>query len=431
MSNRLLKVYAIAVLLGVITGIVSSCFQLAIQYLDTYMSQSFSYIKDHGGPVGLFSTLLSMVMVYIAWLMVRDIAPEAAGSGIPEIEGALAHVRPIFWRRLLPVKFVAGVISISSKLVFGREGPTIQMGGNLGDMLGEFFKLTQARRDILIMAGAAAGLASAFNAPLAGVLFVMEELRYEFNFTFTNFKLVAIACMMATIAMHCIIGSGPAISMDVFEQPNLQSLWLFFLFGIMVGFVGLLFNKGMMLTLALMDKITKKRTRVGYVLLVGALAGYFAYYQPNVVGGGYSIIHQAVTLTPGFSVLITLIVVRFFTTMISYSTGAPGGFFAPMLALGSLLGTAAFYVLNYLIEDLTVHPGMFAVAGMGALFSAAVRAPITGIILVVEMTQNYSLILPLMVSCLTSTTIMQLAADQPIYTQLLRRTLKKERQLVR
>ncbi len=100
-----------------------------------------------------------------------------------------------------------------------------------------------------------------------------------------------------------------------------------------------------------------------------------------------------------------------------------------MLALGAVLGTAAFYILNYLISDLTIHPGMFAVAGMGALFSAAVRAPITGIVLVVEMTQNYSLILPLMVCCLTSTTIMQLAADQPIYTQLLRRTLRKARKL--
>ena len=119
---------------------------------------------------------------YFQWRWVY-IAPEATGSGVPEIEGALLHVRPIFWRRLLPVKFFFGILALAAKTLLGREGPTIHIGGNLGEMLGSVFNLTRRRRDSLIAAGAGAGLAVAFNAPLAGVIFIMEEMRNQFNYS--------------------------------------------------------------------------------------------------------------------------------------------------------------------------------------------------------------------------------------------------------
>jgi CIC family chloride channel protein len=163
-----------------------------------------------------------------------------------------------------------------------------------------------------------------------------------------------------------------------------------------------------------------------YVLFVGLSVGLLAYYAPQTVGGGYDIIETSLTMSPSFTMLLSLIVCRFFSSMFSYTTGVPGGIFAPMLALGTLLGLAAAALFQWISTDVTIHPGMFAVAGMGALFAAVVRAPITGIVLVVEMTQNYSLILPLMVTCLTATTVVQLAGNPPIYTQLLKRTLKKQ-----
>jgi CIC family chloride channel protein len=426
MRHKILMVYLLAILLGILTGIIGSFLQLAISGTTHLLAGWFAFCKHHGFPVSIVSALTSMVMVFIAWLMVRWYAKEASGSGVQEIEGALLHERPIFWRNLLPVKFVGGVLAISAKLVVGREGPTIQIGGNLGAMLSDWFKLTIRRRDALIAAGAAAGLATAFNAPLAGVLFVIEEMRNEFNFSFTNFKMVAICCVIATIVMHMIMGTHPAIPMDVFELPSLQSLWLFFLFGIAVGFLGLIFNIILMKSLYIMDTLSIKAKDI-YVLFIGLLVGYLAYIFPETVGGGYEIIERALTMTPTATVLMVLLVVRFVTTILCYNTGVPGGIFAPMLAMGSLLGLAASYGFQALTNDTSIHSGMFAVAGMGALFSAAVRAPVTGIVLVVEMTQNYSLILPLMVSCLTSTTVVQLAANPPIYTQLLHRTLKKQR----
>jgi len=430
MRSKILIIYAMSILLGILTGAIGSCLQLAISGLNQLLVQWFAFADAHHWPVGAVSSLTTMLMVFTAWLMVKLFATEASGSGVQEIEGALLHERPIYWARLIPVKFFAGVLAISAKMVLGREGPTIQIGGNLGEMLGDWLHIDRKRRDTLIAAGAAAGLATAFNAPLAGVLFVLEEMRNEFNFSFTNFTAVTICCVFATIVLHMIMGSNPAIPMDIFSLPSLRSLWLFFIFGILVGFVGLAFNKILMKTLYLIDKLGT-RSRDFYVLLVGLFVGYLAYIHPEAVGGGYEIIEKALTMRPTVLVLSVLLIVRFITTMLCYGTGVPGGIFAPMLALGTLLGLAASYVLQWMMIDMSVHPGMFAVAGMGALFAAAVRAPITGIVLVVEMTQNYSLILPLMVTCLTSTTIVQLAKNQPIYTQLLHRTLKKQRKAVK
>jgi len=429
MRHKILSIYGLAILLGALVGTIGSLLQLAISRTDQLLLRWFHYAGAHGLPVGLVSALTSMLMVYSAWFLVKWLATEASGSGVQEIEGALLHERPIFWRRLLPVKFLGGVLAISAKMVVGREGPTIQIGGNLGEMLGEWFHLSRKRRDLLIAAGAAAGLATAFNAPLAGVLFVLEEMRNEFNFSFLNFKTVAICCVIATIVLHLIMGSNPAIPMDVFSLPSQRSLWLFFIFGIVVGFAGLFFNKMLMKSLYLMDKLSPKQRDI-YVIVIGLMVGFLVYVHPATVGGGYEIIERALSISPSLIILSALMVVRFVITIACYNTGVPGGIFAPMMALGTLLGLAASQVLQWLMMDMSVHPGMFAVAGMGALFSASVRAPITGIVLVVEMTQNYSLILPLMVTCLTSTTVMQLAKNAPIYTQLLHRTLKKQGKVI-
>lgn len=422
MRGKILSIYGVAILLGVLTGIVGSLFQLTIKWFDSILAQAFILADGYGLPVGLISAVISMLMVYIAWLMVQWIAPEASGSGVQEIEGVLLHKRKIFWKQLLPVKFFGGILAISAKMVLGREGPTIQMGGNLGEMLGEMFHFTRNRRDVLIAAGSAAGLAAAFNAPLAGVLFILEEMRNQFNFSFINFKTVAICCVMSTVVLHMIVGSQAAIPMAIFNLPGLHSLWLFFIFGIFVGFAGLLFNHVLLKYLYRIDKLSPT-LRQGYVIVVSLMVGYLAWLYPTLVGGGYNIIERSLTMNSTFSTLSLLIIVRFAITLLCYNTGVPGGIFAPILALGTLLGLAASQIFQLMMFDGTVHPGMFAVAGMGALFSAVVRAPITGIVLVVEMTQNYSLILPLMVTCLTSTTVMQLMKNPPVYTQLLRHTL--------
>ncbi|MDF1678284.1 MAG: H(+)/Cl(-) exchange transporter ClcA [Legionellaceae bacterium] len=421
--RKILLFYLAALLVGLLTGVVGSFFQLAIDGISLWTSRYQGRLGMLGIPGWLSFPCFTVLMVLGAWFLVRGIAPEASGSGVQEIEGALLHERSIRWWRVLPVKFIGGVLSIASGMVLGREGPTIQMGGNIGQFLGRATSFSRKRCDALVAAGAAAGLATAFNAPLAGVLFVMEEMRRAFPLSFLHFKTVAISCVAATVALQFIVGGKPSIVMDVFDTPSLASLGLFLLLGIVVGFIAMVFNRVLMRVLFWMDKHTV-RTRFLYVVSVAILVGGLAWLWPDAVGGGYHIIERSLTFTPGFIVLTLLFLMRFVLTVLCYGTGVPGGIFAPMLALGTLVGLAISIVFDQFLPAVTtVHPGMFAVAAMGALFSASVRAPITGIVLVVEMTQNYGLILPLMASCLMATTVVQLAGVSPIYTQLLRRAL--------
>ncbi len=429
--RKILLFYFLALLVGGLTGTVGSLFQLAIDHTGVWLSRVHTSLGMLGLPGWFTFPMLTLTMVLTAWFLVLRVAPETSGSGVQEIEGALMHERPVRWKRVLPIKFIGGVLSIASGMVLGREGPTIQMGGNLGQGLSRFSKLNQKRRDALVAAGASAGLATAFNAPLAGVLFVMEEMREAFPLSFLHFKTVALSCVAATVMLQLIVGGKPSIMMDVFQMPSLASLGLFLILGLVVGLAGILFNRVLMRVLYWMDK-QPFAVRLCYVSLVALLVGVLAWLWPDSVGGGYRIIEQSLTLTPGVIVLMFLFIVRFVLTMLCYGTGVPGGIFAPMLALGTLLGLAVATVFEMFLPDaITLHAGMFAVAGMGALFSASVRAPITGIVLVVEMTQNYGLILPLMVSCLAATTVVQLAGSAPIYTQLLRRTLSHDKQDLR
>lgn len=425
MKDKILGIYFSAILVGVFVGALASLFILAIHGLSFQLEQYYSSMHQSGWLVACLSGLVSVIMILIAWLLVKFFAPEAAGSGIPEIEGALSSQRPIYWRRLLPIKFIGGVLAITAKLVLGREGPTIQMGGNIGGMFGEYLRLSQDRTFALIAAGSAAGLAAAFNAPLAGMLFVLEEMREEFHFSFTNYSAVIISCVASVVVLHLMVGTQPAIPMHVFDAPTVQaqSLLLFLVFGIVVGLIGLAFNVVLMKCLLSLDKLSFRAKGV-YVIVIAFTIGVLAWLVPDMVGGGYEIIERSLTMQPSFTTLLILIGIRFSLTMLSYSTGVPGGIFAPILALGTLLGLAASYLFQFMI-DINVPAGIFAVAGMGALFAAVVRAPVTGIVLVVEMTQNYSLILPLMVTCLTATTVLQLAGNPPIYTQLLFRSLKQ------
>lgn len=426
MRHKILILYFLAIVLGVIVGLVGSSFRLAIDLLISLLAHWVSLFAGQGWLAGIFSGSLSLMMVLAAFLAVKHIAPEAGGSGVQEIEGALLHLRPVFWKRLVPIKYVFGILAISSNMILGREGPTIHVGGNLGEMLGHIFKLSRRRRDSLIAAGAASGLAVAFNAPLAGVIFVMEEMRNQFNYSFTSFNVVVITCIVATVMMDLIIGTQATIPMSVFQFPALDALWLFVLFGFIVGLVGTVFNKGLMTALAWVDGLSFQQ-KLLYVSLIGFVIGYATLFVPAATGGGMSIIHQALTLAPGFNVLCLLFVVRFIGTIACYSTGIPGGIFAPVLALGTLLGLGVFQVFVFLHLDFVSQPGIFAVAGMAALFAAITRAPITGGVLVVEMTQNYALIFPVMITCLCATIVLQLARNQPIYTQLLDRTLRNSR----
>jgi H+/Cl- antiporter ClcA/nucleoside phosphorylase len=309
-------------------------------------------------------------------------------------------------------------------MVLGREGPTIQMGGNFGKMIADLRRLPLQAERTLVAAGAGAGLAAAFNAPLSGVLFILEEMRPQFKYTFTSVQAVVIACGMADIAVRVLTGQGPTISILTFSAPPLASLWLFPIFGSVFGPLGLAFNRLLLWALGRFSSLTGWAA-ISAGAVVGGIIGLLCWLHPAAVGGGDELIPSVLATPMAASPLLLLFAARLGTTALSYGCGAPGGIFAPMLALGTLFGMAYGHLAQATFPGLIADPGVFAVAGMGAFFAATVRAPITGVALAIELTGNYEQILPLLLTCAAATIVAELLGNQPIYSVLLRRTLER------
>lgn len=411
-----------ALIVGALTGFTGALFQIALDHLSTLKEFMLHLLESTPGLPLLGSILISGIMVFITLLLIRKLAPETSGSGVQEIEGALEGLRPLRWARVIPIKFFGGLLSLGSGMVMGREGPTIQMGGNIGKMFSDLFKVSKIDTHALVAAGAGGGLSAAFNAPLAGILFVIEEMRPEFKYNFLTVQAVIIGSATADIVLRLMVGQQLAIPMSMLSTPPLPSLVLFLIFGCIFGIFGFVFNHILVKTLNFFSSLTGwPFTLTG--LIVGGAIGALAWYFPDAIGGGYVVIPKALSGSIPVMMLLLLFFIRFGTTMVSYGSGSIGGIFAPMLALGTLFGMWFGHFSHFLFPDMVVQPEVFAVAGMAALFCATVRAPLTGIALTIEMTGNYLMILPLILTCFTATIVAQGLGGQPIYTVLLKRTL--------
>ncbi|EEX93849.1 chloride channel protein [Vibrio orientalis CIP 102891 = ATCC 33934] len=424
------SVLLLSLLVGVLAGIVGTYFEIAVHFVSETRTD---WLKNEIGgvvPLWLAAFIISAALAFIGYFLVHKFAPEAAGSGIPEIEGAMDGIRPVRWWRVIPVKFFGGMGALGSGMVLGREGPTVQMGGAIGRMVTDIFKVKDDdTRHSLLASGAAGGLAAAFNAPLAGIMFVVEEMRPQFRYSLISIRAVIISAVSANIVFRYINGQNAVITMPQYQAPELETLWLFLLLGGLFGAFGVLFNHLVTLSQDLFVRL-HKNDRKRYLItgaLIGGCFGIMLLYLPEVTGGGIGLIPTITNGGYSATILLLLFVARIVTTMICFGSGAPGGIFAPMLALGTLFGYAFGLIAQSLFPELNITPGMFAIAGMGALFAATVRAPITGILLVIEMTNNYYLILPLIITSLGAVIFAQLFGGQPIYSQLLHRTLKNEK----
>ncbi|MCG9677290.1 H(+)/Cl(-) exchange transporter ClcA [Vibrio sp. Isolate24] len=425
-----LSVLFLSLIVGLLAGTVGTFFEIAVHFVSETRTDWLKQAIGRALPLWLSAFLISAALAFIGYYLVHRFAPEAAGSGIPEIEGAMDGIRPVRWWRVLPVKFFGGMGALGSGMVLGREGPTVQMGGAIGRMVTDIFQVkNDDTKHSLLASGAAGGLAAAFNAPLAGIMFVVEEMRPQFRYSLISIRAVIISAITANIVFRAINGQGAVITMPQYQPPELAALWLFLLLGAMFGMFGVVFNRLVTLSQDLFVKL-HRNDRKRYLITGSCIGGFFGImllYLPEVTGGGIDLIPTITNGGYGATVLLMLFVARILTTLICFGSGAPGGIFAPMLALGTLFGYAFGLIAKGLMPELMISPGMFAIAGMGALFAATVRAPITGILLVIEMTNNYYLILPLIITCLGAVIFAQLLGGQPIYSQLLHRTLKNEK----
>ncbi len=404
-----------ALLVGLVAGLVGSAFRVALQLVERGNLALLAGLSPAARwPVAIGLGVLGGAL---GVGLVRRFSPEAGGSGIPHLKSVLLGGSMLNWRRILPVKFVAGVAGIGGGLALGREGPTIQMGGATGLMVAEWFRVQpgEGERKALISAGAGAGLAAAFNAPLAGVMFVLEEL--QGNFTPVVLVAAFLASVAADVVGRVLTGEMPVFVLRTMPPPTLHALPLALVLGALAGLGGVCFNRTLLASLGWFEKLRRwPAWAVGAV--AGAAVGVASAVYPGVAGTGGVLAARALTGEVALRWIPLLLLVRFGLTMVSYGSGAAGGIFAPLLVLGALGGLATGGVVHAAWPALAPHPEVFAVLGMGALFTAIVRAPLTGIVLMVELTGIYDFMLPLLVSCLAAYGVAEGLRDTPIYEAL-------------
>lgn len=411
-----------AALVGACAGALALLFRAALAGADAVRNALLSWARNFPSWGWVFPLAFSMLGAVIAVAITRRYAPEASGSGIPHLEAVLQRFRRLQWKRLLPVKFFGGILAVGSGLALGREGPTVQMGGTVGEAISRWLKVSERERLTLISAGAGAGLAAAFNAPLSGLVFVLEEVRRDFQPIVFGAAFVAAA--VADILAQIGSGPFPVFAVPSYPTPPLAALPVFALLGIIAGVLGVLFNRGLLVSIELHTRVPA-RLRLLVTAVTGALVGLVGWFSPLLIGSGHHLAEEALRGEVLLTIIPLFFCVRFLLTIASYGTGAPGGIFAPLLVLGALLGLAVGQGAHQLAPDIVPQPAVFAVVGMAAYFTAIVRAPLTGIMLIVEMTGNYTLMLCLLVSCFCAYVVAEALKDVPIYEALLQRDLRR------
>jgi len=424
LDYRAVRIAAASLLTGLLIGAVGGAFRLLLSKADDL--RYALVVWAHAWPYlgWLAAVALGTIGAVVAHWLVAKFAPEAEGSGIQRVEATFAgEVTPGRPSVILPVKFFGGLLSIGSGLALGREGPTVQMGAALSGLVSRLLVKHDEDRRVIEAAGAGAGLAVAFNAPIGGSVFVFEELTSSFS----PWLLVATlaATTFAVWIMRLILGNHVDFTIRQVSLTAVWKGWPFLILGVLLGAGGAFYNS----TIVGMLRFCERFARVSSVhraAIIGAVVGLVGWFAPAMIGGGDNLTQAMLTQRFTMAALAGIFLLRFAIGPWSYAAGCPGGLFAPMLVVGATFGALFGEVLNHFLPALEITPFACAVVGMATLFTACVRAPLTGIVLAVEMTGRGDLTLPLLEASVMAMLTTMLLDSEPIYETLKRRMLERQ-----
>ncbi|MEJ2104932.1 MAG: chloride channel protein, partial [Ignavibacteriaceae bacterium] len=404
----------VAIIIGVLAGFSAIGIRFLIKEISALSFQGEGNILENIMNTSWYWILIiPAIGGIIVGPIIYFLAPEAKGHGVPEVMQALLLKGGNIRARVAFIKTIASSISIGTGGSVGREGPIIQIGSSLGSMIGQFLRVPSKRLKTLVGCGAAAGIAAAFNAPIAGALFAVEIILMDF--AIAQFSPIVIASVMATVVSHTFTGKFAAFEVPKYQLVSPQEIGLYFVLGALAGVVSYLFIKLLYWCEDLFDNKMKLPEYVNPAiggLLVGAIALFF----PQVMGVGYDTINVALYGKMVWYVAVALIFAKILATSVTLGSGGSGGIFAPSLFMGAMLGYFFGYVVHSLFPNITATPGAYALVAMGGLVAGTTRAPITAIIIVFELTNDYSIILPLMVTCIISLILSSRLTRESIYT---------------
>jgi CIC family chloride channel protein len=422
--GSLLVLALLAPIVGAASGLIGALFRLALVEADRFRDAAIAWAQGwQVGGLCIIAAASAAAVAFAAWL-VRRFSPYASGSGIPQVEAILNDELPPTPARLLIVKFFGGLSAIGAGLALGREGPSVQMGAAVAHSVAKISGRTWLDCKVLIAAGAGAGLATAFNAPIAGAVFVLEELVRRFE---TRIAIAALGASAAAIAVaRALLGAAPDFTIEPLAYVGVEIWPLFVALGAVTGLAGTLYNRALLGTLGAMDRLSRWPVEIR-AAAIGAAVGTLGFFVPALIGGGDDITQRILAGGAALATLPVAFLLRFGLGAFSYAAPVPGGLFAPLLALGAQLGLFFGALCRLVLPDAGLDPTAFAVVGMAAFFTGVVQAPVTGIVLVIEMTAGFTMLLPMIAACFAAMLVPNLLHGAPIYDSLRERASRLQR----
>lgn len=411
-----------SIVVGIAAGAVIVLYRFVLTKMEAFSFQWYAYFLAHPALIPVLFIGLGGIGYAVGVLV--DMNRQISGSGIPQIKGImLGHFR-FPWFNTLWSKFIGGALAILSGLSLGREGPSIQLGASVAEGIGKKVSASRTERKYLIAGGASAGLAAAFNAPLAGVMFAVEEI-FKYLSPIVLLSTI-VASVVADFLARLAFGAEPVFSFPTQSPLPMSAYWMVCVLGVVLGGAGALYNLILIKSQALYSKIKTLRIRISIPFLLAGVAGLLF---PVVLGGGHAVL-QHLHVSSGFLFLLLILAVKFAFSMVSFGSGAPGGIFFPLLILGALIG-ALFgkAAVAWFRIDQTLFNN-FIILAMAGYFSAIVRAPLTGVVLLLEMTGSFENLLPLVLIAVVASATADMLKSVPIYDALLENMLKDKKGIV-
>ena len=407
------KIILQAVMVGLISGLLVVFFKVSINKLFEFI-QNFISQFDLSHKLLIFP-LITTLGGLISGVLVFKFAPETKGSGIPFVKMVMARMGNITRVRTIVVKFLAGVAGIGTGLSLGREGPSVQLGAGAGALVGKIFKMKGTDQGKLIAAGAGSAIGATFNAPIAGTIFVLEELVNKFSASLL-FPVLVATVTASSVARH-FLGNNPSFTIPyITHDLSFEGISVCIILGIVAGFLGVAFAKIIYKNNEFFEKMDKIPNWLKPAI-AGFGIGVIGLFIPYVLGSGNLSVDLLLQHKLALSVVVLVFAVKFFVTPFCFGSGAAGGIFLPMLMLGSFLGYIVASIFN--MFGFHVDVVVMAMIGMGAFLASVARTPITAVVMVFEMTAGYTHILPIMLSAAIADLIAEKLNHRPIYASLI------------